>query len=223
MGQQDLHLWLCAADAVSGSDEFRRFTLSRYAPLAPRDWYFKTGENDKPYVASDVPRPLDFNLSHSGQWLACAVTAGVPVGVDLEHCDSRRATMKLARRFFHAREVAALQSCPEGQRADRFYDYWSLKEAGIKARGETLGMGIGRRGFDLSYPATGLGGSIRVTPPDPVSAASYYLFDMLPDYRLALCWIPASPRLPRLRFFELRDGDGVIELEVSLRAASRSA
>jgi len=113
---------------VAGSDQFQREVLSRYANVAPADWRFSRGEHGKPGLL-DSPRPLDFNLSHSGDWLACAITAGTAVGLDIEYCDPDRDVLKLARRFFQTHEIAALQACNREEQTARFYDYWTLKEA----------------------------------------------------------------------------------------------
>jgi hypothetical protein len=142
LGVQELHLWLHPIHAIASSDQFKREVLSRYAPMAPADWCFVQGENGKPWL-ENPPRPLDFNLSHSGDWLVCAVTAGSAVGVDLEVCEPQRDVMKLARRFFRAPEIAALQACPLEQQLERFYDYWTLKEARIKCRGGGAWSGVG--------------------------------------------------------------------------------
>jgi phosphopantetheinyl transferase len=203
---QDLHLWLCHRDAVADSTWFRRQVLSRYTPLAPVDWRFANGVNGKPRLV-DSPRPLDFNLSDSGDWLACAVTAGSPVGVDLEYCESGRDLLKLARRFFMAHEVAVLEDCCESERVARFYDYWTLKEAAIKARGGALGPSLETTGFSLSLLPGNCGeipvGDIAPYPPGENALAHYCLLRPMADYRLATCWLREEAVLPRLRLFQI--------------------
>ena len=130
----ELHLWLCRASNCGNSDLFRREVLSRYAAVEPADWRFEANEHGKPGLV-DPPRPLSFNLSHSGAWLACVVGDGRAVGVDLEYCEASRDVLKLARRYFPSFEFDDLMALPEAQRSDRFYDYWTLKEAWVKARG----------------------------------------------------------------------------------------
>lgn len=200
--------------------------MSRYAPVAPADWHFSRGEHGKPALL-DSPRPLDFNLSHSGDWLACVVTAGTAVGLDIEYCDPDRNVLKLARRFFQAPEIAVLQACSKVEKTARFYDYWTLKEAGIKASGAALGLELPFSGFKLDFPAgaaggvTGLG-EIREDPDDLATQAYYCLLDPVVGYRLAICWLPPAAVLPRLRMFELRGADQPAkERSQPLRAASR--
>lgn len=221
VGAQDVHLWLCSTDRVTGSDEFKRLVLSRYASVEPSDWQFWLNVQGKPGLVGSA-HALDFNLSHTGDWLVCAVTAGTPVGVDLEFCNPDRASMKLARRFFRQEEVAALQACSEAQQSDRFYDFWTLKEAAVKARGDALAPGLQSRGFALTFQACSVleGGRITVTTPEDSDTAHYGLLDPLPQYRLAICWLSGAPLKPQLQLFELREGGEVAELIVPLRAST---
>lgn len=221
LGVQDLHLWLCSRDQVTGSDEFKRLVLSRYASVAPSDWQFALNGQGKPGLVGSA-HALDFNLSHTGDWLVCAVTAGMPVGVDLEFCNPDREVMKLARRFFRQEEVAALQACSEFRQGDQFYDFWTLKEAAIKARGEALVPGLESRGFALTFQTGSVpeGGRITVTTPEDSDTAYYGLLDPLPEYRLAICWLPGAPLKPQLQLFELREGGEVAERIVPLRAST---
>jgi phosphopantetheine--protein transferase-like protein len=212
LGVQELHLWFCPIHTIASSDQFKREVLSHYAPMAPVDWCFVQGKNGKPRLGSP-PRPLDFNLSHSGDWLVCAVTAGSAVGVDLEICDPQRDVMKLARRFFLAAEIAALQACPLEQQLEHFYDYWTLKEARIKCRGAALGQALEATGFQLggAYAEADESGLMRIAqdPPDNDSSAHYCLLQPLPGYRLATCWLlPQHVSIPSLHMYQLHGHEG---------------
>lgn len=216
-----VHLWLCASDRIVGSDEFKRRVLSRYTGVAPAKLRFELGEHGKP-VLEGMGQAFDFNVSHSGDWLVCAVTTGTPVGVDLEFCDLKRASLKVARRFFHPEEVAVLEACSEAQLEERFYDLWTLKESGVKARGEALAPGLASRNFTLTFSSLPgrERGHIEVTTADTTEAAHYCLLDPLPGYRVAVCWLPGVQLEPQLQLFELGESDEVIERFVPLRASS---
>jgi phosphopantetheinyl transferase len=212
LGDQELHLWLCCSHAIASSDQFKREVLSHYAPVAPADWSFELGEKGKPRL-ENAPCPLDFNLSHSGDWLACAVTAGTAVGVDLECCAPRRDVMKLARRFFRAAEIAALQACPLEQQLELFYDYWTLKEARVKCRGAALGQELEATGFQLGGATAQAdeSGLMRIAqdPPDNDPGAHYCLLQPLPGYRLATCWlVPQHVSIPSLHMYQLHGHEG---------------
>lgn len=128
-----------------------RTMLSRYAPVAPADWQFMANAHGRPEIL-DAPAgvpDLRFNISHTDGLIACAVTVGREVGVDVEHV-GRRLTRDVAARFFAPAEVAHLQSLPDEEHERLFFDYWTLKEAYIKARGFGLALPLGDFAFHLS-------------------------------------------------------------------------
>lgn len=73
-----------------------------------------------------------FSLSHSGDWIACAVSAQTALGLDIELLDARRDLPALAAQSFNAAEVAALQALPAHARLAGFYRLWSHHEASFK-------------------------------------------------------------------------------------------
>ncbi|HZO16854.1 MAG TPA: tRNA epoxyqueuosine(34) reductase QueG, partial [Polyangiaceae bacterium] len=128
-----------------------RWTLSRYAPVAPAAWRFVCNEHGRPEVSGpDHAPPLAFNLSHTDGLSACAVGAvGQTLGVDVEALDRRTETTAIADRFFSELEVRALRALPEAEQRERFFAYWTLKESYIKARGMGLAIPLGRFSFEL--------------------------------------------------------------------------
>lgn len=112
----------------------RDYIRERYEE-AVHEFHFLYGEQGKPYLP-DYPE-VHFNLSHSGSYVAIAV-GHVTLGVDVE-VNSRNA-LAVARRCFHEKEYEELLRYKnEPERLDqRFKQYWSMKEAYIKYRGEGL-------------------------------------------------------------------------------------
>jgi 4'-phosphopantetheinyl transferase len=125
-----------------------RTSLSRYAAVPPRDWPLSVDEHGRPELAERPPGAPDlrFNLSHTPGLIACAVTVGREVGVDVE-CTNRRVFPDVPERFFSPREVADLRALPVDEQELVFFDYWTLKEAYIKARG--LGLALPLRHFSF--------------------------------------------------------------------------
>lgn len=131
-----------------------RTMLSRYAGVPPADWSFIANVHGRPEIVDrphDVP-DLRFNLSHTDGLIACAVTIGREIGVDVEHI-GRRLTHDVAKRFFAPNEVSALRELPEDQQHRTFFDYWTLKEAYLKARGLGLALPLADFAFRLAPPA----------------------------------------------------------------------
>ena len=142
----------------------------------------------RPWKALDrvrsTARRSPFNLSHTDGLVACAVTRETPTSawtsnVPTASPDSR----DIASRYFSAAELTQLDACPEDQRAARFIELWTLKEAYVKAIGRGLGHPLNT--FAFSFDETsGLRFDART---DPVGASwTFALFAPSPRHRLAL-------------------------------------
>lgn len=98
------------------------------------------GEKGKPYLRE---YPLFFNLSHSGEYVVCAVSDR-EIGVDIQQCGAVR-VRRLAERFFSAEENRELAACGnEKERLELFYRLWVRKEAYGKMSGEGILGTIGK-------------------------------------------------------------------------------
>jgi 4'-phosphopantetheinyl transferase len=136
-----------------------RAVLSIYAPVAPRAWQFVRNRYGRPEIAGpDGAPPLRFNLSNTRGLIACLVTLEREVGVDVEDTTRKGETVGVADRFFSPSEAAALRALPASRQRDRFFDYWTLKEAYIKARGMGLAIPLDHFSFRLDDPS-----GIRIT------------------------------------------------------------
>ncbi len=128
-----------------------RSGLSRYAAIDPRDWTFENNRYGRPRISGPAGAPpLEFNLSHTEGMIALVVgRAGREFGVDVEDCERQGQTVEIADRFFSASESAALRSLPRERQRRRFFDYWTLKEAYIKARGMGLSLPLDQFSYHL--------------------------------------------------------------------------
>lgn len=134
------------ADAITRAA--LRTVLSRYCDVAPSCWEFARHDHGKPYIDSP-PSRLYFNLSHSREWIACAVARFPSIGIDIERTSRDPAILRLAKRFFAAPEYADVSRRAGAAQKSRFFDYWSLKEAYIKARGEGVSLGLDAFSFNI--------------------------------------------------------------------------
>jgi len=130
-----------------------RTMLSRYAAVAPADWRFIENVHGRPeiFARPEGTPDLRFNISHTDGLIACAVTIGREVGVDVEHI-GRHLTHDVAGRFFAPEEVTELRGLPLEDQQRVFFDYWTLKEAYIKARGFGLALPLADFAFKLNPP-----------------------------------------------------------------------
>jgi len=126
-----------------------RTSLSAYCPVDPGAWRFSTNRYGKPEISHpDITLPLRFNLSHTQGLTVCAITRDYAIGVDVE--DPQRSTQSgfsHLTSYFSAREVEDLCNLPADQQQQRFFDYWTLKESYIKARGEGLAIPLSKFSF----------------------------------------------------------------------------
>lgn len=130
-----------------------RLQLSRYLGGDPRDWRFEVNAHGRPSLV-DGPHapPLGFNISHTPGLVACVFAQTPDVGVDVEFT-GRRISEHLPERFFAPAEVADLRRLPATDQDRVFFDYWTLKEAYIKARGMGLALPLAHFAFHLAPPA----------------------------------------------------------------------
>lgn len=86
-------------------------------------------------VADDggrVPALPYFSLSHSGPWVACAVSSHTALGLDIELADSERDIAALAQQAFGPEEAQELAAAPPQAPVAAFYRRWSTQEARYK-------------------------------------------------------------------------------------------
>jgi len=124
-----------------------RRILAAYLAVAPRAIELRTWPNGKPALAASHGSALRFSLSHSGEVALVAVAAGIEVGVDVELRRPLPDLESLVARYFSSPERAAIEAVPAGRRLEAFFDYWTAKEAYLKAGGD----GLARRldAFDI--------------------------------------------------------------------------
>ncbi len=132
-----------------------RTVLSQYANVKPNDWMFTKNQYGKPSVAKEHGLPhLQFNISHTDKLIVCAVLMDNEIGVDVEYTLRPGETIAVADRFFSKKEVGDLMMLPEEDQRSRFFDYWTLKEAYIKACGMGLTIPLNDFSFDLQKQST---------------------------------------------------------------------
>lgn len=127
-----------------------RTALSRYIAVAPESWTFVSNAHGRPAIAGPAGADwLRFNLSNTRGLVACAVARAVDVGVDVEDTLRKGRTVEIADDYFSAPELASLRALPAERQRERFFTYWTLKEAYIKARGLGLAIPLDQFSFDL--------------------------------------------------------------------------
>lgn len=91
-----------------------------------------------------------FNLSHSGDFVMCSVSAeeNIAVGCDIETVKEMR--MKVAERFFLPGETGYIkEQTTVARQTEIFYRIWVLKESFMKA--VRRGMALDTRSFEIGF------------------------------------------------------------------------
>ena len=79
---------------------------------------------------------LDFNLSHTGGWIALGICQEGRIGVDLETVDPAFPALEIAAEFFRPEERDWIA---QGS-VERFFHLWTAKEALMKATGRGMSL-----------------------------------------------------------------------------------
>ncbi len=87
----------------------------------------KIGAKDRPFINEEI----DFNISHSGDYVIVAISDFSKVGIDIEK--HRILKMNVADRYFDKMECMNIDLSENPQKT--FFDFWSLKESAIKCDG----------------------------------------------------------------------------------------
>ena len=120
-----------------GARRALRALLAAYEEREPEALAFTIAPGGKPRLAGGG---LPFSLSHAGPWALVAVTAGPPVGVDVEPVRALPDLQAMAGRTLGPGERAAWQALDPTDRLAAFYRAWTRKEALLKAHGGGLAI-----------------------------------------------------------------------------------
>ncbi|WP_008316346.1 4'-phosphopantetheinyl transferase family protein [Leptolyngbya sp. PCC 6406] len=149
-----------------------RWLLGQYLQQAPQHITFGYGEYGKPEVLPALPRGvnflthqapdsqapgfsppenLQFNLAHSGDWVVYGITWAAAIGVDVEVITPRSHLEGLIDCCLTPREQTHLAADPI-LRLSQFFDYWTVKEAHLKATGHGLRYAMTQVEVDWQRP-----------------------------------------------------------------------
>lgn len=120
-----------------------RKVLSMYCDIAPEQWLFAFNQHGKPEISPEILAALDcppikFNLSHTAGLSACVVSLNDACGVDVENIQRKNKLLSIAGRMFAEQELETLRDIPDDEMRNKFFDYWTLREAYVKALGSGL-------------------------------------------------------------------------------------
>jgi phosphopantetheine--protein transferase-like protein len=109
--------------------------LAEWSGLEESVFRLEKDHKKKPFFVENALKGVSVSISHTANWLSCAIYAEQHIGVDIERTD-RKANLKLAERYFAQDEVAYLFSNAASEYC--FIRLWTLKES----FGKAMGVGI---------------------------------------------------------------------------------
>lgn len=107
-------------------------------------------EDNRPFFNDSV----DFNITHSGNCVACAVAQGVKVGIDVEQV--REIRLSDFEQVLSYKEMRLVEQSSAKNQA--FYQIWTQKEAIVKADG--CGLVVDLNEIDTTVPPVNLNGRL---------------------------------------------------------------
>lgn len=119
-----------------GARVLARWALGRYVADSPASVRFAVGQYGRPLLLNGGD--LDFNLTHTDGLIACAVTSGAAIGVDVEVFPARPGATRLLSCVLTEHERSQLAGTDHVSIREALAEHWVLKEAYTKA----LGLGL---------------------------------------------------------------------------------
>jgi 4'-phosphopantetheinyl transferase len=165
-----------------------RTVLSRYTSITPEQWQFSKNTYGKPSIVNDdhIAKKISFNVSHTQGLIVLAVTRDNALGIDTENIGTRQAPLDVADRFLSPEELADLKALSPESQHERFFQYWTIKEAYIKARGMGLSIPLDQFAFRFVQDKQ-IELSIRSELKDQPSRWNFWQFRLSTDYFTAVC------------------------------------
>jgi 4'-phosphopantetheinyl transferase len=183
------------------SKAFVRILLSRYAPIDPSRWEFTPNEFGKPAISGPSgAREIAFNISHTTGLISAVFALDSSVGIDAEHHGRRIDALAIAEQFLSPDEYSALSMLGDSDRRRRFFEYWTLKEAYVKANGLGMSMDLSTFTFDIKDDGSGI--SLRSTN---VAEPGFWTFRLLkpgPNHTVAVAVRCSADSAVRFRIYD---------------------
>jgi len=139
---------------------------------------FNKNQYGKPYL-KEYPN-FNFNLSHSGDYVLCAID-DKPIGVDIEEI-KHMAFKEIAKNFFTTKEFQYIVMEDSKFQLDRFYEIWTLKESYIKCCGQGLTMPLKSFSIEIDQYE-----NIKIISSNENRGHTFKLFDIELGYKVAVC------------------------------------
>lgn len=103
--------------------------------LEYNEFEIKRDDLSRPYIKLPQYNTIDLNISHSGDYVVCAISSFGRIGIDIE--ETIPVDINISEGFLSKQELHYLSNAKINQ-SKLFYKYWTLKESYLKA----IGIGL---------------------------------------------------------------------------------
>ncbi len=125
-----------------------RLILAGYLSVEPDKIRFGYEKDGKPRLQNEYGRAdIQFNLSHSEGMALYVFTGNHEAGIDLERIQNFPEMEQIVEQFFSAKEQTLFGALPSSEKKKTFFNWWTRKEALMKAMGKGLSYSPDRINF----------------------------------------------------------------------------
>ncbi len=146
----------------------------------------------KPHIACPANSSCRFNLTHTHELSAIAITNDLNVGIDVESMNRKNRSLAIAKSYFHPDEYEALKNI-EDQAVQKahFYRLWTMKEAYLKATGGGIADSLKSIRAELDH--NDQLSSIQVNKPGQYRQLSFSQLTLADHYLCAVAALAEAP------------------------------
>lgn len=119
-------------------DMLVRYAARKCYDIRNDELTFGVKKYGKPFLMSHPS--IQYNISHAGDYVACAIASDIPVGIDVEII--KPIELDISKRFFTQDEYAYINRQPLELQTRCFYSIWTQKESYIKMVGKGLSISL---------------------------------------------------------------------------------
>ncbi len=111
------------------SEILKYYYLANYLTIKPENIIISYAKYGRPFLLNN-PQNIDFNITHSGEYIIMAIVHNATVGIDIEKIKHNIIPSQLSKIVFSEIEQKLI-----GNNIENFFTLWTKKEAFIKACG----------------------------------------------------------------------------------------
>jgi len=156
-----------------------RKIISLFVNVESNNLIFGANKYGRPLLKYPLVKNLDFNISHSGNWIVLAISKDNRVGIDIEKISP--INISIFENYFTKQDFKYLNGRKD-HLLENFYKIWTLKESFIKLNGKGLSYPLRNFYFEFNN-----GSKISMKIKNKKINRYFKMYHIDPGYQLSLC------------------------------------